>query len=57
MKRIKWVDLGKCICILFVMISHMSYVPDLLRCLFKPVFLTFFCQAMCLTVTGPSRTF
>ena len=42
MKRIKWVDLGKCICILFVMISHMSYVPELLRCLFKPVFLTFF---------------
>ncbi len=42
MKRIKWVDMGKCICILFVMISHMSYVPDLLRCLFKPVFLTFF---------------
>ena len=41
-QRIEWVDNLKCICIIFVLISHMEYVPIVFQCIFKPVFLTTF---------------
>lgn len=37
--RIDWIDIGKGICILFVIISHLSIIPNRLRCFFIPWFL------------------
>lgn len=41
-KRVLWVDIAKFICISFVMLSHMEYVPRYAEYIFKPVFLTGF---------------
>lgn len=41
-KRIEWIDFGKGICILFVIISHFSCCPYKMRIFFSPFFLSFF---------------
>lgn len=40
-ERIKWLDIIKGICILFVMLSH-SYPPDDYQCFFTPFFISMF---------------
>ena len=40
--RIEWVDIGKYICIMFVMATHLSYCPSSLRTFFTPFFLPLF---------------
>lgn len=41
-KRIEWVDIGKFICIMFVMLSHLESGSDRLRALYTPFFLSTF---------------
>ncbi len=41
-KRIEWVDIGKYICIMLVMISHLESNTAILQRLYTPVFLSFF---------------
>ncbi len=41
-KRIEWVDIGKYICIMFVMLSHLECGTDELRTFYAPFFLTVF---------------
>lgn len=41
-KRIEWVDIGKFICIMFVMLSHLESGSDVLDTFYKPFFLTVF---------------
>lgn len=41
-KRIEWIDIGKFICIMFVMLSHLESGTDGLRKLYSPFFLTVF---------------
>ena len=41
-KRIEWVDIGKFICIMFVMLSHLESGTDDLRRIYSPFFLTVF---------------
>ncbi|WP_419169401.1 acyltransferase family protein [Negativibacillus massiliensis] len=41
-KRIEWVDIGKYICIMFVMLSHLESGTDLLKTFYSPFFLTMF---------------
>lgn len=40
--RIEWVDMGKGICMLFVILSHTIVCPDILRTFFAPFFLSGF---------------
>ena len=40
--RIEWVDIGKYICIMFVIISHLESVTPELTAFYKPFFLTLF---------------
>ncbi len=49
-KRIEWVDIGKFICIMFVMLSHLESGSDILDTFYKPFYLTvfFFFQVMCI---------
>ncbi len=41
-KRIEWVDIGKYICIMFVMLSHLESRTDLLETFYAPFYLTVF---------------
>ncbi|MCD7812340.1 MAG: acyltransferase family protein [Ruminococcus sp.] len=41
-KRIEWVDIGKFICIMFVMVSHLESGSEVLDVFYKPFFLTVF---------------
>ena len=41
-KRIEWVDIGKYICIMFVMLSHLESGSDVLDKFYYPFFLTVF---------------
>ena len=41
-KRIEWVDIGKYICIMFVMLSHLESRTEALRLFYTPFFLTVF---------------
>lgn len=41
-KRIEWVDIGKYICIMFVMLSHLESGTEVLRRFYTPFFLTVF---------------
>lgn len=41
-KRIQWVDIGKYICIMFVMLSHLESGTRVLRTIYSPFFLTVF---------------
>lgn len=41
-KRIVWVDTGKYICIMFVMLSHLESRTDILKSFYSPFFLTAF---------------
>lgn len=41
-KRIEWVDFGKYICIMFVMLSHLESGTKVLRTFYSPFFLTVF---------------
>ncbi|SEA01817.1 Fucose 4-O-acetylase [Pseudobutyrivibrio sp. ACV-2] len=41
-KRIEWVDFGKYICIMFVMLSHLESGTRVLRTFYSPFFLTVF---------------
>ena len=41
-KRIEWVDIGKFICIMFVMLSHLDSGSDMLDKFYRPFFLTVF---------------
>lgn len=41
-KRIEWVDIGKYICIMFVMLSHLESGTKVLRTFYSPFFLTVF---------------
>ncbi|MCD8006090.1 MAG: acyltransferase [Oscillospiraceae bacterium] len=58
-KRITWVDTAKCICIIFVLFSHMEYVPTYLQYFFRPFFLTgfFFLSGYTFKATGTFLTF
>jgi len=40
--RVQWVDIGKFICIFFVMLSHLSFVPHTLISFYTPFFLNGF---------------
>ena len=52
--RIKWIDIIKGICIVFVMLSH-SYPPDDYRRFFTPFFLTMFFFASGYTFSTKNR--
>ncbi len=41
-ERIKWVDVGKYICIMFVMLSHLESGTEILKRIYSPFFLTMF---------------
>ena len=41
-KRIEWVDIGKYICIMFVMLAHLECKTELLSIVYKPFVLTVF---------------
>lgn len=41
-KRIEWVDIGKYICIMFVMLSHLQSGSEILTKFYLPFFLTVF---------------
>lgn len=41
-KRIEWVDIGKYICIMFVMLSHLESTTEVLDKFYSPFFLTVF---------------
>lgn len=41
-KRIPWLDVGKGIAMLFVMLSHTIWVPDVYGQFFRPIYLSFF---------------
>lgn len=41
-RRIEWIDIGKFICIMFVMLSHLESGTDGLRRIYSPFFLTVF---------------
>ena len=41
-KRIEWIDIGKFICIMFVMLSHLESGTEGLRRMYAPFFLTVF---------------
>lgn len=57
-KRIEWVDMVKCICILFVVLSHLesSHIATRLRSFYDPFFLSGFLFASGYTYTN-NRTF
>lgn len=41
-KRLGWLDIGKGIAMLFIMMSHTIWVPDIYCQFFKPIYLSFF---------------
>lgn len=40
--RLGWLDIGKGIAMLFIMMSHTVWVPDIYCHFFKPIYLSFF---------------
>lgn len=41
-RRIVWIDNAKLICIMFVLLSHMKYLPEYMKIFFEPIFITTF---------------
>lgn len=41
-RRIEWIDVVKCICILFIMLGHFSFIPDRIATFWSPFCLTAF---------------
>lgn len=41
-KRVGWLDIGKGMCMLFVLMFHMEWKPELYQKIYSPIFLSFF---------------